>query len=55
VSLLLTLIRLSGVDFTFALELLVAWTLYQTATLWLIVVVAGWHWQWKTRRKSCST
>jgi hypothetical protein len=55
VSLLLTLIRLSGVDFTFALELLVAWTLYQAATLWLIVVVAGWYWQWKTRRKSCST
>ena len=35
ISLLLTAIRLSGLDFVFVLSLLVGWSVYQAATLWI--------------------
>jgi Kef-type K+ transport system membrane component KefB len=54
-SLLLTAIRLSGVDFQVALSVVIAWLIYQAVTLW----VGGWlvHWfgRRKARRQSRST
>jgi hypothetical protein len=55
-SLLLTLIRLSGIPFGFALPLLVGWVAFQTATLWIgsLVVPRRAAW-WAARRQSRST
>jgi hypothetical protein len=55
-SLLLTLIRVSGIPFGFALPLLLGWIAYQTATLWigslLLPRLAEW---WAARQQSRST
>jgi hypothetical protein len=56
VSLLLSVIRLSGIALEFALPLLVGWFLFQAATLWVggMVVPRVDAW-WASRRKSRST
>ena len=55
-SLLLSVIRLSGIPYALALPLLTGWLVYQAATLWI-----GWHlarWlgpRWSARRENRST
>jgi len=54
-SILLTLIRLLGIDFLSAMLLLVGWAVFQAATLWvggLLAILIG---PWWARRKSRST
>lgn len=55
ISLMLTAIRLMGVDFTFALVLIVGWSLYQEVTLRLGKLLAARVGPWWVRRKSRST
>ncbi|HMO66691.1 MAG TPA: hypothetical protein PKE47_15970 [Verrucomicrobiota bacterium] len=55
-ALLLTVIRLSGIQFELILPVLVAWLVYQAATLYcgwqLFTKLLPW---WSRRRASCST
>ena len=55
VSLLLGVIRLSGVRFDLMLLFLVGWVVYQSTTLWAGGRMARWLADWAGRRKSCST
>ena len=55
VSLLLTVIRLSGLDYLFLLFLFTVWGAYQMATLWVGGLLAGRFARWKGRRQSRST
>ena len=55
VSLLLTAIRLSGLNYRFVLMLFVGWLVYQMATLWAGGRLLGWIGRWKARRQTRST
>jgi hypothetical protein len=55
ISLLLGLIRLSGIRFEFVLPLLVGWLVYQAATLGLCCRLVEWFGHRRMRRKSRST
>jgi hypothetical protein len=55
VSVLLTAIRLSGVDFSIAILLLGGWAVFQTLTLWAGGLLVGWIGRWRAGRKSRST
>ena len=54
-TLLLTAIRLSGLDFLVVLVLLFGWLVYQAATLWIGRLLAKWFCGWKVERQSRST
>jgi hypothetical protein len=55
ISLMLTAIRLMGIDFTFAFALIIGWTLYQEVTLRLGKLLAARLGPWWARRKTRST
>jgi hypothetical protein len=55
VALLLTLIRLSGLDFLFVLLLLFGWLVYQAATIGIGGLLVRGFCRWKARRQSRST
>jgi hypothetical protein len=55
VSLLLTTIRLSGLDYQIVLPLVIGWLMYQAVTLWIGGWLASWFGRWKARRQSRST
>jgi hypothetical protein len=54
-ALLLTVIRLSGVDFLLAFALLFGWLVFQVATLWIGGLLIAWFRRWKFGRQSRST
>jgi len=54
-SLLLTAIRLSGLSFRFAFVLLMGWVVYQSVTLWLVVLLTEQFGRWRIQHQSRST
>jgi hypothetical protein len=55
IALLLTAVRLSGLDYRAVFLLLFGWLVYQAATIWIGGLLATWFRRWKAGRQTRST